>query len=486
MADKKVSQLDSLTTTAAPDLLMIVDDPNGTPVSKKITVKNFFGAVPSITSITGHVTPSANVTYDLGSAAKAWRSLYISNNSIHIGNKVLTVADNGTVLVDGVNIVTQTEIPTPAIEFTGTFGDLPEFWRYNSSNPVLQYSSNGAFRSSGGNLYWLDQNFDDGDYDLSGLTTIRFTNIGGILGYLDFTSKSEVALTSLNLGEIQVIDEWVGFAGFSNTLTTFSASNLVDIGGNFEIYGNQSVNGIRWTFPALDRVTNTFYIDYNSNNSDYFRNTPAPSFPALSYVGSGMYMYYNRYTSWSNFPSLTKVQGDLQFRNNTNNDDALFAGPGFPTLQRVQYGSLRYYQNDGMQSVPAFTALTRIDGEMQFYQNYQLEAFPSFPVLTYVAGVNSSDCTSMTTLAGANTAGGWLPSLLYMDGDVNFRNCALDETSVDKILIKLASLDGTANTTSYNNRYVYVDQGTNAIPSANGAAAVATLEGRGCVVAVNS
>ncbi len=39
MADKKVTQLASLTTTAAPDLLMIVDDPNGTPVSKKITIK---------------------------------------------------------------------------------------------------------------------------------------------------------------------------------------------------------------------------------------------------------------------------------------------------------------------------------------------------------------------------------------------------------------------------------------------------------------
>jgi hypothetical protein len=53
MADKKVSQLPSLTTTAAPDLLYIVDDPTGTPVSKKITVKDFFGAIPSNTVIGG-------------------------------------------------------------------------------------------------------------------------------------------------------------------------------------------------------------------------------------------------------------------------------------------------------------------------------------------------------------------------------------------------------------------------------------------------
>jgi hypothetical protein len=60
MADKKVSQLTALTTTAAPDLLMIVDDPNGTPVSKKMTVKNFFGAVPSNTVFSANVTVSGN------------------------------------------------------------------------------------------------------------------------------------------------------------------------------------------------------------------------------------------------------------------------------------------------------------------------------------------------------------------------------------------------------------------------------------------
>ena len=60
MADKKVTQLTSLTTTAAPDLLMIVDDPTGTPVSKKITVKSFFGAVPSNTVFSANVTASGN------------------------------------------------------------------------------------------------------------------------------------------------------------------------------------------------------------------------------------------------------------------------------------------------------------------------------------------------------------------------------------------------------------------------------------------
>lgn len=60
MADKKVSQLTALTSTAAPDLLLIVDDPNGTPLSKKVTIKTFFGAVPANTVFTANVTTRGN------------------------------------------------------------------------------------------------------------------------------------------------------------------------------------------------------------------------------------------------------------------------------------------------------------------------------------------------------------------------------------------------------------------------------------------
>ena len=60
MADKKVSQLTSATTAVAPDLLMIVTDPNGTPTSKKITVKSLFGTVGSNTVFSANVTVCGN------------------------------------------------------------------------------------------------------------------------------------------------------------------------------------------------------------------------------------------------------------------------------------------------------------------------------------------------------------------------------------------------------------------------------------------
>ena len=372
---------------------------------------------------------------------------------------------------------------TPNIAYTGVFGGLPEIWRYTSSTPRLQYSANGSFRTTGDGLYWLDQNFDDGDYDLSGLTSIHFTNIGGIKGYLDFSAKSEVVMTTLDLGDIAVVDEWVSISGFSNTLTTFHANNLVDIGSNFEMYGHNFNNGPAMDFPALDRITGHLYLDYNQNN---FANTPAPTFPALSYVGSGMYIYNNKYTSWTDFTSLQHLQSNFEFHDNTNNDSALFNGPGAPALTHIQYGNMQYYRNYGMQHISEFAALTRIDGSIYMWENSELTSFPSFPVLEYVAGIYSYNNVSMTTLDGSNSPGGWLPNILNIDGDVQFYGCALDQTSIDAILVKLAYLDGTNGTTTFQSRNVLLQDGSNATPSQTGLDAIAVLQSRGCNVNINS
>lgn len=52
MADKKITELTELTEPSSDDLLLVIDNPSGTPITKKITVANFVGNVSYVTSTT--------------------------------------------------------------------------------------------------------------------------------------------------------------------------------------------------------------------------------------------------------------------------------------------------------------------------------------------------------------------------------------------------------------------------------------------------
>ena len=71
MADKKVSALTAITNMSSDDLLMVVNDPSGTPASRKITHANFFANVATVSDFTSNVTisstkatVSANTTFN--------------------------------------------------------------------------------------------------------------------------------------------------------------------------------------------------------------------------------------------------------------------------------------------------------------------------------------------------------------------------------------------------------------------------------------
>ena len=94
MADKKVSALTAITQASADDLLMIVNDPGGTPASRKITHANFFANVHTVSDFTSNVTisstkmtVSANTT--LSGALKNGSSTIIGKNGkLHANNAI--------------------------------------------------------------------------------------------------------------------------------------------------------------------------------------------------------------------------------------------------------------------------------------------------------------------------------------------------------------------------------------------------------------
>ena len=135
-----------------------------------------------------------------------------------------------------------------------------------------------------------------------------------------------------------------------------------------------------------------------------------------------------------------------------------------------------------MTSVPEFTSLVTLGYWMNFHDNSDLTAFPPFPALVNIqnGGISAYSNPNMTTV------GTFLPSIKYIESDVNFEACALDQASVDAVLAKLVSLDGTNGTTLWQYRNVYLHNGTNAYPSEAGLESITILQGRGCNVYYNS
>lgn len=87
---KKVSELTALTNATADDLLLIIDDPGGTPESKKITIANFFGNVSTnavfknTLTVNGAITLAGNTTIN--------KPVTLSNTATVTGKLVLSVA----------------------------------------------------------------------------------------------------------------------------------------------------------------------------------------------------------------------------------------------------------------------------------------------------------------------------------------------------------------------------------------------------------
>jgi len=65
-------------------------------------------AIPAtLGEIDGHIIPDTNVTYDLGSAEKKFRDLYLSTGTLYIGEQAIQADTNG-VVVNALKVGTST------------------------------------------------------------------------------------------------------------------------------------------------------------------------------------------------------------------------------------------------------------------------------------------------------------------------------------------------------------------------------------------
>jgi hypothetical protein len=101
-------------------------------------------------------------------------------------------------------------------------------------------------------------------------------------------------------------------------------------------------------------------------------------------------------------------------------------------------------------------------------------------VINYDVAIEMANNTNLTSITL-----GTIGTLKSIAGSIELINCALNVASVNNLLALLVSLDGTNDTTLYENHTVYLNNGTSSAPTGQGILDVATLTSRGCTVTTN-
>lgn len=98
----------------------------------------------------GHLVPSADLTYDLGTTSSQWRSLYVGTSTIYLGGTALSVAD-GNLTVDGNEVIVGT---TSTLATTYTSSNIVYVSDDFNSVTVQTYNT----ISAGTNVWYFDAN----------------------------------------------------------------------------------------------------------------------------------------------------------------------------------------------------------------------------------------------------------------------------------------------------------------------------------------
>lgn len=128
MADKKVTQLTALTSPANNDLLLIIDDATGSPVSKKITLEDLLGTSNQLVVTTINVRATVdgtfaanNITLDANTNITLTRGTVINEDGADSDSRIESDNNPNMLYVDAGNdrIGVGTSSPTEILDIDG-------------------------------------------------------------------------------------------------------------------------------------------------------------------------------------------------------------------------------------------------------------------------------------------------------------------------------------------------------------------------------
>ena len=201
-------------------------------------------------SVGGNVIPTANVTYNLGSSTNRWKSLYVSGNTIYMGNVQLKEVDAnvfGVYLGDG---VTLTQINASVVSGTGnvTGGNIQTGGLVSSTGTVT-----GGNLATGGTISGTGT-VTGGNLATGGTASATGTVTGGNLA-TGGTASATGTVTGGNIATGGTVSATGTITG-GNVETAGTASATGNVSG-----GNIATGGI---VSATGNITGSYFIGNGS------------------------------------------------------------------------------------------------------------------------------------------------------------------------------------------------------------------------------
>ncbi|MGE3800965.1 MAG: beta strand repeat-containing protein [Candidatus Kapaibacterium sp.] len=310
-----------------------VDANNGLDVSGNLTVTGNISnpggnvAINDNVDITGHIVPTADATYDLGSNTNRWRDIYVDGASVHIGDAIGTemmlgyAANNATLNVNGGAPEVQVNRGSNQITFDADGdGTLEAFVRGDGIGintgvgADLRIAQDAFLWNSATDVVTTFQNTGAGDVDVvidgeldvnnvngsstigNGADGLQLTidgAVGGVVdaqvnGDMDITGELTVgtfALTgNLDMNGGDIID--LGDIVFSS-----ATSNISNTAGNVMIDDNLDITDALSVGTTLNVTGNSTFSTFTATGATTFRaaSTWAPlgGGPPNTTVGAG-------------------------------------------------------------------------------------------------------------------------------------------------------------------------------------------------------
>ena len=229
MADKKVTELTAITSVSGDDLLLVVNDPLGTPGSRKITLKDFFSTIGVEQVYTAQSTFTANVT--------------MSGTNVDISSDVDVT---GELTVDGYNVLTELDNKMGVSNAVSTFATIDQVNdRMQVANTVLLV--NDRIQVANADAKYATSV----DSNLTGVTTIASANCTSVSSAnvaaqelsSDFITVRNLTVSQMN-GLILEDDGALGVPSTSNAATESVTAGTIWYSNN-HIYIATDANTIK-------------------------------------------------------------------------------------------------------------------------------------------------------------------------------------------------------------------------------------------------